>query len=73
MQPRKDYDDYLKFVNDTYSGEMVDFLNNSGQASVEGSNSRFGAPAVKSTSTSRNSLLPANGGTAPKMHNRTHS
>ena len=27
MQPRKDYDDYLRFVNDTYAGEMVDFMN----------------------------------------------
>ena len=26
MQPRKDYDDYLRFVNDTYAGEMLDFM-----------------------------------------------
>ena len=26
MQPRKDYDDYVRFVNDTYSDEMVAFM-----------------------------------------------
>lgn len=41
MQPRKDYDDYLRFVNDTYAGEMLDFMNNSGQGSTDGG-SRFG-------------------------------
>lgn len=70
MQPRKDYDDYLRFVNDTYAGEMLDFMNNSGQASVEGS--RFGG-GNKADSSSRNSLLQANGANAGKMHNRTHS
>lgn len=27
MQPRKDYDDYTKFINDTYSDEKVNMLN----------------------------------------------
>ena len=70
MQPRKDYDDYLRFVNDTYAGEMLDFMNNSGQGSTDGG-SRFGGK--KSESVSRNSLLPADGANAGKLHNRTHS
>jgi len=27
MQPRKDYDDYSKFINDTFSEQRVDLLN----------------------------------------------
>lgn len=27
MQPRKDYDDYTKFINDTYSDEKMNMLN----------------------------------------------
>ena len=47
MQPRKDYEDYLRFVNDTYSAEMVDFMNTqSGEGKGPFGNS------------SRNSLLP---------------
>lgn len=29
MQPRKDFDDYLRFVNDTYSEEMMAFMKDS--------------------------------------------
>lgn len=28
MQPRKDYDDYTRFINDTYSGEKEKMLSN---------------------------------------------
>lgn len=28
MQPRKDYDDYTRFINDTYSGEKEKMLTN---------------------------------------------
>ena len=64
MQPRKDYDDYLKFVNDTYSAEMLEMMSTSKSAVGGG----------KSVSGSRNSLLtPAI--TAPNkvQHNRTQS
>ena len=27
MQPRKDYDDYTKFINDTYTEEKINMLN----------------------------------------------
>ena len=27
MQPRKDYDDYSKFINDTFSDQRLDVLN----------------------------------------------
>ena len=27
MQPRKDYDDYTKFINDTYTDEKINMLN----------------------------------------------
>ena len=27
MQPRKDYEDYTKFINDTFSEQRVDLLN----------------------------------------------
>lgn len=27
MQPRKDYDDYAKFINDTYTDEKINMLN----------------------------------------------
>lgn len=26
MQPRKDYDDYTKFINDTYTDEKINML-----------------------------------------------
>ena len=28
MQPRKDYDDYTRFINDTYSGEKEKMISN---------------------------------------------
>ena len=27
IQPRKDYDDYTKFINDTYTDEKINMLN----------------------------------------------
>ena len=39
MQPRKDYDDYTKFINDTYTDEKVNMLNKT--VTIESKRSTF--------------------------------
>lgn len=39
MQPRKDYDDYTKFINDTYTDEKLNMLNKT--VTIESKRSTF--------------------------------
>ena len=74
MQPRKDYDDYCRFVNDTYSEEMAAFMKS--RQTDEEKDSKFGGsiPPLKSTNNfgSRNASISGSNFHKAK-HGRTQS
>lgn len=80
MEPRKDYEDYLRFVNDTYSEEMLAFVksqNKDGDDKSEKLSSSI--PPLKTASNfgSRNASFSHSGvvnkGYATSKHGRTQS
>jgi len=44
MQPRKDYDDYTKFINDTYTEEKINMLNKT--VSIDANRAKGQPPAA---------------------------
>ena len=74
MEPRKDYDDYLRFVNDTYSEEMVAFMKS--QQVDEEKGSKFGGsiPPLKSSTNFGSRNASVSGSNFNKIkHGRTQS
>lgn len=46
MQPRKDYDDYTKFINDTYTEEKINMLNKTVSIDASRSNLKGATPGA---------------------------